>query len=142
MTFEVTKKYHFYAGHRNQYLVGSKCVNPHGHTYKVEFTFEFPASMADSEDGVTIPFEGFDNAIEPIIKELDHTFFVDKNDTTLLEFFKSHNFKVVVFNGASSVEHLCTFLHEALKAKDPQLHSVLKKVTVRETESSVVTLNL
>lgn len=64
MKFEVIKKYHFYAGHRNQYIIGSKCVNPHGHTYKVAFSFLFPYEAISGEDGdksgVTVPFEVFD----------------------------------------------------------------------------------
>jgi len=35
---KITRKYHFYAGHRNK-QAGEKCGRLHGHTYDVEVTF-------------------------------------------------------------------------------------------------------
>lgn len=141
MNFEVTKKYHFYSAHRNEYLEGSKCVNPHGHTYKIAFTFRFDTDMVD-ETGVTIPFEGFDNAIEPMIKALDHAFIINRSDEVLLKFFDSQGFKLIIIDGAASVENLCLHINKLFEKEHPELHSALIRISIRETESSEVVLNL
>ena len=67
--FKITRKYHFYAGHRNEKLK-DKCFNLHGHTYHIEMTFDL---SYDPYSGITMLFNDIDKLVYPIIDELDHS---------------------------------------------------------------------
>ena len=61
---KINKKYHFYAGHRNENL-DDKCRNLHGHTYYVTMDFDF--TEFNQATGITMLFSDIDSIVNPII---------------------------------------------------------------------------
>ena len=60
---KIKKEYKFYASHRNQELVGTKCERPHGHDYKVFLVFD-----VKRKGNISTLFDDFDKVIEPMFK--------------------------------------------------------------------------
>jgi len=133
----IRKKYHFYAGHRNEDLI-DKCFSPHGHSYFVNCWFDLPLG----DDGnITVLFGDIDNLVEPIIKgEYDHSFLMHKNDP-LYKCFKDFckeqgcEFKMKVFDEPTSVENLAKKLYNEIRDRT---NLNLIKIEVKETTSSAI----
>lgn len=136
--FEQTKKYHFYAAHRNE-LLKDKCSSLHGHTYHVDVTFLFK----QKDNGITMLFSDVDAIVEPIIKSFDHACLMHENDP-LLPYLQKYSqdtgdqMKLVVINDATSLENLTVLIAGMIKKRIPELI----RVSVRETESSIISINL
>lgn len=134
--YKITKKYHFYAGHRNENLK-DKCRNLHGHTYYVHMDFEF---SYDKETGITFLFSNIDKVVDPIINELDHSLLINSNDPLLnyLEDFiaeEGESLKLYKLDDmVTSAEHLSKHLYERVSKFLP-----ITKLTLQETTSSIVT---
>src|SRR6516165_2572274 len=71
----ITRKYHFYAAHRNL-SAGEKCGRIHGHTYRIEIGID----MEPNENGITMLFEDIDEIVAPFIKMHDHYFLLFEQD--------------------------------------------------------------
>lgn len=108
----LTRKYHFYAAHRNQELC-DKCRNIHGHQYEIRVEFDL-----EKKSSITTLFSELDAKVKPIIDEYDHGMLIDRNDPLykhLLAFEES--FKFVVFEGPTSVENLVEKLYRDIRAR-------------------------
>jgi len=132
--YKLIKKYHFYAGHRNENLK-DKCFNLHGHTYYVDIHFDFPYN---EKLGITKLFSEVDDIVDPFIKRLDHSLLINKHDPLLkyLELFviqEKASLKITEFDKVTSAEHLAEYIYKGLK----QLP--ITKIVLQETTSSIVT---
>lgn len=126
----VTKKYHFYAAHRNEYLK-NKCSNLHGHTYYAEVKL----SIEEVDDrGITILFEDIDKVIDPIISEYDHITFIHSSDLDLLNALKPLGMKLKVLDLPTSAENICKQLYQDIK----EVGLPVIEVALKETTSSMV----
>lgn len=126
----LTRKYHFYAAHRNQELC-DKCRNIHGHQYEIRVTFDLA-----KKSSITTLFAELDAKVKPIIDEYDHGMLIDKNDPLyahLLAF--NEPLKFVVFNGPTSVENLVERLFWEIRVRTGLNVYV---VEVDETKSSTI----
>lgn len=134
--YKISKKYHFYAGHRNENL-DDKCRNLHGHTYYVTMDFEFEYN---EETGITFLFSDIDRTVEPIIKELDHSLLINSDDPLLLylyDFMQEEGEDLKIYkleDMVTSAEHLSKHIFERVAKYLP-----IKKITLQETTSSIVT---
>lgn len=129
---QLTRKYHFYAAHRNQELC-DKCFSPHGHAYDVRVTFDLVKATS-----ITVLFSEIDKLVKPIIEEYDHCFLIDINDPLyayLLKFPEADRFKFNVFQGPTSVENLVEKLYFEIRERTG-LNVVA--VEVDETKSSTI----
>lgn len=126
----IKKKYHFYAAHRNK-AGGEKCGRIHGHTYNIECSFSFDKI---NEGGITFLFSDIDKLVEPIIKEYDHYFILDKRDK-LCDILSLANepYKSVPFE--TSAENLAVWLFTRIK-NETSLPII--KIELAETKSSIV----
>ena len=134
MHYKIKKKYHFYAGHRNENLK-DKCFNLHGHTYFVNMYFEF---NYDEETGITMLFSDIDKVVDPLIKLLDHSLLIHNKDPLLKYlnlFIKEEKtpLKMFLMEKTTSAENLCHYLFFEVAKKLP-----IKKITLQETTSSIV----
>lgn len=126
----LTRKYHFYAAHRNQELC-DKCKNIHGHQYEVRVEFDLK-----KESSITTLFAELDAKVKPIIDEYDHGMLIDKDDPLyihLLAFPETLKFKV--FDAPTSVENLVEKLY--FEIRDRTGLNVFA-VEVDETKSSTI----
>lgn len=133
---KITKRFHFYAAHRNP-EIGGKCANLHGHTYRVDLTVT-PAMDPDELSGVTIPFDDLDVFGRWIGKELDHGTLVGEIDDDLLRFLEDLGSKFFIVSGpASSVEYVALTLLDVADTMFAGRVSALE-IAVAETESSTI----
>jgi 6-pyruvoyltetrahydropterin/6-carboxytetrahydropterin synthase len=126
----LTRKYHFYAAHRNQELC-DKCRNIHGHQYEVRVTFDLV-----QKSSITTLFADLDAQVAPIIKEYDHGMLIDVNDPLyahLLKFPETLKFKE--FDGPTSVENLVKKLYNEIRERTGLN---VYAVEVDETKSSTL----
>ena len=130
----ISKKYHFYAGHRNENLK-DKCSNLHGHTYYIIMDFDLDYNK---DTGITMLFSDIDLIVEPIIKQLDHSLLINKKDPLLkyLHLFMSEentDLKLSVLNNLTSAENLAEHIFKLVEKNLP-----IKKLTLQETTTSSV----
>lgn len=126
----LTRKYHFYAAHRNQDLC-DKCSNIHGHQYEVRVEFDLV-----KKSSITTLFAELDAKVKPIIDEYDHGMLIDKNDPLyahLLAFGEVLKFKV--FDNPTSVENLVEKLYFEIRNRTGLN---VYAVEVDETKSSTI----
>lgn len=127
--YEVVKKYHFYAAHRNEKIEG-KCKNIHGHTYFLTLSF----SLNQNKNGITVLFSEIDSLISPILEELDHSFLLNKNDPKRADIEKVAG-KVKLIEGVTSAENLARNIFYSVKNLTA-LNVIY--VEIQETTSSIV----
>lgn len=128
----ITKKYYFYAGHRNK-NAGEKCSRLHGHTYDVTCHFKF--DVIDEKSGVTFLFSDIDKLVEPLIKFYDHFFLLYEKDE-MCKVFDKHNEPYRKLPFETSAENMAKHLYDTIK-KQTGLNIV--KIEFQETKSSIVT---
>lgn len=132
--YTIEKKYHFYAGHRNENL-NDKCSNLHGHTYYIKMLFQL---SYDEEKGITMLFSDIDKIVSPLIKHLDHSLLINKKDPLLkyLELFIQQEetpLKLSILDDVSSAENLAKYIFEEVRKDLPII-----KIELKETTTSTV----
>lgn len=124
----ITKKYHFYAAHRNK-SAGEKCGRIHGHTYDVTCHFKFN----EITNGVTMLFSDIDKIVEPIVKQYDHYFILYEKDP-LAELLTLAGEEYISLPFETSAENMCLWIFNEIK-----LHLPIIKIELAETKTSKVT---
>ncbi|BDW11119.1 6-carboxytetrahydropterin synthase QueD [Polynucleobacter sp. SHI8] len=107
--FQITRRLEFDAGHRIPNHQG-QCRHLHGHRYQIEVTLrgELNQSQGSSEEGMMMDFGHIKSIMqELIIDPWDHSFFVAKIDTQLIEFLKTiPDHKTTIIDGVPTAENL------------------------------------
>ena len=120
---KIAKEFRWEMGHRLPDHFG-QCKNIHGHSYKM--IVEFDGDL--NKQGMVIDYYDVEKIIDPIIKILDHSFMVNKNDTVVIEFLEKMKSKKVVVGFESTAENISKYmLDEISKSKLP---SNVKKLAV------------
>jgi 6-pyruvoyltetrahydropterin/6-carboxytetrahydropterin synthase len=127
---KIRKKYHFYAGHRNK-SAGEKCGRLHGHTYDVEITLKFDKMV----NGITMLFSDIDLVCEPIIKQYDHYFLLNENDS-MCEILDLANEPYIKVPFETSAENLAIWIFNEIKTKLP-----ITQIVLGETKTSKIIYN-
>ncbi len=79
---KITCEFHYDSAHWLPYVEkGHKCGNMHGHTYLLTVAVDGPLD----ERGWVIDFADMKNAVEPLIKQLDHRVINDVIDNPTVE---------------------------------------------------------
>ena len=125
---QVAIRLFFAAGHRILGLsgAGTKCRNPHGHTFHVVFTF------AQTDDWPPpVEFGEAKAALRQRIKErYDHGFFVDEADESMRLFLEREGCRHHVFHGPPTTERIAKLLAREAQALVPAAQ--LLRVSVEE----------
>jgi 6-pyruvoyl-tetrahydropterin synthase len=124
---KITKRYHFYAAHRNK-KAGEKCGRIHGHTYDVVCHFEFNQII----DGVTMLFSDIDKIVEPIVKQYDHYFLLYEKDS-LAELLNLAGEPYISLPFETSAENMSMWIFNQIKN-----HLPITKIELAETKTSNV----
>jgi len=131
MQITVTKKFHFYAAHRNL-EIGGKCANLHGHRYGLSITVKEPMNGS-----VSILFEDLQNKIQPLVEELDHSLLLDVHDPAGMALKRSMACeKIYAMDNPTSAENLALDLFK--RVENAGLN--ITKLELQETDSSTVTV--
>ena len=124
---KIEKKYHFYAGHRNK-EAGEKCGRLHGHTYDIVCTFKFEVMY----NGLTMLFSDIDKITEPIIKQYDHYFLLNEEDS-LCELFDLANEPYIKLPFETSAENMAIWIFKQIKKELP-----IVRIELSETKTSKI----
>ena len=127
----VTKRFRFYAAHRNTDLCG-KCESIHGHCYVL-----MVAVTAPKRSSVTIPFAELEAAVSPVIEEMDHSLLLWSKDPArgALESSGACE-KTYVVPFQTSCENMADHIMRRLQVAGLDVVSL----TLQETETSSVTV--
>lgn len=126
---KIAKEFRWEMGHRLPFHQG-KCVNLHGHSYKM--LVEVEGNL--DKDGMVIDYYDLKAIINPIVEELDHAYLVWRDDTKLIEALEMLNSKKVIIDYHSTAENMCLYFLD--KIQNAGLPKNVSKVKVRiyETE--------
>ena len=116
-TISISKEIEFDAGHRVPMHL-SKCVNPHGHRYKVRVTCvgEIVTDPSDPEVGMLTDFSALKEYLTVHVHDvLDHAMIIHRDDTVFLTAMSGHGWRVVEFPYVPTAENLSRWIWEQLE---------------------------
>ena len=128
---KIAKEFRWEMGHRLQCHKG-KCVNLHGHSYKM--LVEFIGDIKD--DGMVLDYFDVKEIVGPIIDKLDHAVIITKTDTELIEAVKKLNSDHVIVDFESTAENLCIYFLNKIKESNLPENITSIMVKVFETENT------
>lgn len=115
--FEITRHLEFDAGHRIPNHQG-QCRHLHGHRYQIEVTLKGELSdvTGSSNEGMIMDFGDIKRIMqETIIEQWDHSFFVAKSDTVMVDFLKTiPGHKTTLLDHIPTAENLAKYAFELL----------------------------
>ena len=115
--FEITRHLEFDAGHRIPNHQG-QCRHLHGHRYQIEVTLtgELSEVTGSSNEGMIMDFGDIKRIMqETIIEPWDHSFFVAKSDTVMVDFLKTiPGHKTTLIDHIPTAENLAKYAFELL----------------------------
>jgi 6-pyruvoyltetrahydropterin/6-carboxytetrahydropterin synthase len=130
-SFTVTKRFRFYAAHRNTDLCG-KCESIHGHCYVLLVTVAAPKLSS-----VTISFADVEAVVAPLVEEMDHSLLLWDCDPARPALVASGACnKVFVVPFQTSCENMAEYILSNLRTFGLNVVSL----TLQETETSSVTV--
>lgn len=139
----VTKHIDFEAAHVLPEGYNGKCVNLHGHTYKVYVTVTGPRN--DEEFGMVVDFKKLKKAMNEVLP--DHKFLCYTKDQKNLDYWgvaEKYNNNVMLFDEPTTAEHMVgvfahlieDYLHNELDVSE---NVQLTKMVLYETADSYAT---
>jgi len=128
---KIAKEFRWEMGHRLSFHNG-KCVNLHGHSYKLLVEFE---GLLDT-NGMMIDYYDVKTIISPIIDKIDHAFMVYEKDTPVIEALTNLKSNFVVVPYQPTAENLCRYFIDEIKSAGLPNNIREVKVQVFETETT------
>jgi len=128
---KIAKEFRWEMGHRLSFHKG-KCINLHGHSYKL--LVEFEGSL--DKNGMLIDYFDVKTVISPIVNELDHAFMVYEKDTEVIDALNKLNSRFVAVPYEPTAENLCGYFLGKIKSAGLPAKITGVKVKVFETEST------
>jgi 6-pyruvoyltetrahydropterin/6-carboxytetrahydropterin synthase len=125
---KIAKEFRWEMGHRLPFHKG-KCVNLHGHSYKM--LVEVEGDLDDN--GMVIDYYDLKAIINPVVEDLDHAYLVWKGDTELISMLDQLKSKKVVIDYHSTAENMCLYFLD--KIKNAGLPENVKSIKVRIYET-------
>lgn len=121
--YYLTKVFEVPIAHRLSKLLGSRCVNFHGHNIQLEITIK---SNILNQNDMIMDFSILRSEVDEIIDSWDHGIFLNKIDANCIE----DNCVKHIFEQDPTSEVLCKYLFDKIKEifakeyKDVLIHSV------------------
>jgi 6-pyruvoyltetrahydropterin/6-carboxytetrahydropterin synthase len=125
---KIAKEFRWEMGHRLPFHQG-KCVNLHGHSYKMLVEVEGDLD----ENGMVIDYYNLKEIINPVVEELDHAYLVWKGDAELITVLDQLKSKKVVIEYHSTAENMCVYFLD--KIKNVGLPENVRSIKVRIYET-------
>jgi len=108
MKTSVTKVFHFEMAHQLKDCYSEECKNIHGHSYKLEVTFEGNINA----NGMIMDFKQMKEIVQPIVDRFDHSFITTET-----------------YNMNPTAENMVTYIFNLIRKDTP----LIKKVRLWET---------
>ena len=132
MTTRIAKEFHWEMAHRLPYHTGG-CQNVHGHSYRLWVEVE---GEPDAQ-GMVMDYLDLKAVVEPLVKQLDHSFLCDRSDEVMMRFFHDNTLKVNYVDFPTTAENLAAYLLKEITLRLRESQNVLVKrlrIRVQETE--------
>ncbi len=129
MKMKISKEFTWNMSHRLPFHQGL-CSNIHGHTYKLRVTLV----GEPDENGMVLDFYDLISAVQPIVDQLDHSFVVDANDHSMLDFLKQNNFRHVIIPITTTSENFAIWFANQIVDKLKQYNNI-EKIIIRFYET-------
>ncbi len=130
MITKISKTFRWEMAHRLPFHDGG-CRNIHGHSYAaiIEISGEPDAN------GMVLDYFDLGAIVEPIIKEIDHSFLCDNSDSEIKDFLLQTGLKAVFVDFPTTAENLAAWFYDRLSdMMMPMKHLRRLRVVVSETE--------
>lgn len=134
---KIAKEFRWEMGHRLSFHNG-KCINLHGHSYKMLVEFE---GTVDA-NGMMIDYFDVKAVISPIIDNLDHAFMVYDKDTQLIDLLNKLNSNFVLVPYQPTAENICLYFLDKIKSIGLPDNIAAVKVKIFETETTYAEENI
>jgi 6-pyruvoyltetrahydropterin/6-carboxytetrahydropterin synthase len=128
---KIAKEFRWEMGHRLSFHNG-KCVDLHGHSYKLLVEFE---GLLDN-NGMLMDYYDVKKVIAPIIEKLDHAFLVYEKDVEVIDALTRLKSNFVVVPYQPTAENLCRYFLDEIKSAGLPDNIREIKVQVFETETT------
>ena len=132
MTTRIAKEFHWEMAHRLPYHTGG-CQNVHGHSYRLWVEVE---GEPDAQ-GMVMDYLDLKAVVEPLVRQLDHSFLCDRSDEMMMRFFHDNTLKVNYVDFPTTAENLAAYLLKEITLRLRESQNVLVKrlrIRVQETE--------
>lgn len=107
------------------------CRHIHGHSYAM--TVELAGEP--DKNGMVMDYFDLVSIVEPFIKEVDHSFLCDRNDTVVKDFLLSNGFKTVFVDFPTTAENIAGWFFERLSVNFMVMKNIRElRIIVSETE--------
>ena len=107
------------------------CKNIHGHSYSM--TVELSGNP--DANGMVLDYFDLVRIVEPQIKEIDHAFLCDENDTLVKDFLQSSGLKVVFVDFPTTAENIAGWFFERLSVEFMPMKNIRElRIIISETE--------
>ncbi|MCS6808673.1 MAG: 6-pyruvoyl tetrahydropterin synthase family protein [Bacteroidota bacterium] len=132
MTTRIAKEFRWEMAHRLPFHTAG-CQNIHGHSYKLWVELEGTPDYR----GMVMDYIDLKAVVEPIIRQLDHSFLCDRSDELMVQFFRTNTLKVNYVDFPTTAENIAQYLLReiAFRLRESQSVAVRRiRVRVQETE--------
>lgn len=139
----ITKIFKFEMAHKLYKSYTCKCMNIHGHSYKVHVTLE---GNVDAKSGVVTDFTKLKELVSEVFDSLDHNCMVANADTSTIEALKillrnEASKKFIVCSTEPTAENIGLYLANKIANLCKRAGIAdLESVKVFETETSIATI--
>ena len=107
------------------------CKNIHGHSYSM--TVELSGNP--DANGMVLDYFDLVRIVEPQIKEIDHAFLCDENDTLVKDFLQSSGLKVVFVDFPTTAENIAGWFFDRLSVEFMPMKNIRElRIIISETE--------
>lgn len=132
MITRIAKEFHWEMAHRLPFHTGG-CQNIHGHSYRLWVEVE---GEPDTR-GMVMDYLDLKAVVEPLVKQLDHSFLCDRSDEMMMRFFHDNTLKVNYVDFPTTAENIAAYLLKEITLRLRESQNVLVKrlhIRVQETE--------
>ncbi len=132
MITRIAKEFHWEMAHRLPFHNGG-CQNVHGHSYRLWVEVEGEPDL----QGMVMDYLDLKAVVEPLVKQLDHSFLCDRADELMMQFFHHNSLKVNYVDFPTTAENIAVHLLKEIALRLKESQSVLVKrlrIRVQETE--------
>ncbi|MFY8001955.1 MAG: 6-pyruvoyl trahydropterin synthase family protein [Candidatus Kapaibacteriota bacterium] len=131
MKTRIAKEFHWEMAHRLPLHAGG-CQNVHGHSYKLWVELE---GEPDSH-GMVMDYYDLKTIVEPLVKQLDHSFLCDRSDELMMRFFHENTLKVNYVDFPTTAENIAVYLLKHITTRLRESQNVpIKRLCVRVHET-------
>jgi 6-pyruvoyltetrahydropterin/6-carboxytetrahydropterin synthase len=128
----IAKEFRWEMAHRLPYHKGG-CENLHGHSYRMIVE----VAGHTMENGMVMDFADLKSIVQPLVKDVDHSFMCSTEDRLMIDLLQGTDFKIVYVNFYTTAENIALHFREQLRTRLSAFANLEElRIRVYETPSS------